>query len=449
MKNHPPEQQPIAPFLSASMSFLHEVTQARLRHFFRISEQLEFPSLQFQPDASPMARFVGQHALSIEEFLLLTIALTPHIQPNFFGNIIAGFLPSGGELPEFGGVKTDHSRGMAPTGETVLFILAGMDLAERLRCTHLFESSHLFQKEKIIQIEQVPDGEPIWSGRLIMPLEWVHWFTRGVRPAPQLSFRFPALHLSTGLSWSDLVLNDLARHQLEEISIWTRHQHTLMQEWGMQQRLKPGYRALFYGPPGTGKTLAATLLGKFTGRDVFRIDLSTLVSKYIGETEKNLANLFELAENKDWILFFDEADALFGKRTQVRDAHDKYANQEVSYLLQRIETFDGLAILASNFRSNMDDAFIRRFQSVVYFPMPNAHEREILWQNTLPPQIQLGEKVDLRQIAATYELTGAQISNIVQHLCLVMLDQNAFVLTPELLVGSIRRELAKEGKIVN
>ena len=143
-----------------------------------------------------------------------------------------------------------------------------------------------------------------------------------------------------------------------------------MNDWGMAPKLRPGYRSLFYGPPGTGKTMTACLLGKSTGRDVYKVDLSLVVSKYIGETEKNLARVFDQAQHKGWILFFDEADALFGKRSETRDAHDRYANQEVSFLLQRIETFDGIAILASNQRENLDDAFTRRFESIIYFPMP-------------------------------------------------------------------------------
>src|SRR5690606_11585436 len=129
--------------------------------------------------------------------------------------------------------------------------------------------------------------------------------------------------------------------------------------WDMRQLIKPGYRTLFYGPPGTGKTLTAMLLGKEFQRNVFRIDLSQVVSKYIGETEKNLEKIFQRAANKEWILFFDEADALFGKRTSVKDAHDRYANQEVSYLLQRVEDFPGLVILASNYKNNIDKAFVR------------------------------------------------------------------------------------------
>jgi SpoVK/Ycf46/Vps4 family AAA+-type ATPase len=203
---------------------------------------------------------------------------------------------------------------------------------------------------------------------------------------------------------------------------------------------------LFYGPPGTGKTITATLLAKYTGKEVFRIDLSMVVSKYIGETEKNLSTLFDKAENKDWILFFDEADAIFGKRTGVRDAHDKYANQEVSYLLQRIESYNGLVILASNFRNNIDTAFIRRFNAIIYFPAPKAEDRLALWEKSLPSQLKLSKENGLREIAEKYELTGSHIINIVQYLSLTALESRDFVLTKDMMIKGIRREMEKEGK---
>lgn len=138
--------------------------------------------------------------------------------------------------------------------------------------------------------------------------------------------------------------------------------------------VKPGYRTLFYGSSGTSKTLTAALLGKMTGRGVYRINLSKMVSKYIGETEKNLAQIFDRAEKEEWILFFDEADALFGKRTSIKDSYDRYANQEVSYLLQRMEDFNGLVILESNLKK-IDEAFMRRFQSIIHFPLHGKDER--------------------------------------------------------------------------
>src|SRR5690606_39095369 len=143
---------------------------------------------------------------------------------------------------------------------------------------------------------------------------------------------FPAMRVSTQMEWADLVIKPKTAQQINDIQIWLNHNKAFLQDWEMGKRTKPGFRALFYGPSGTGKTLTATLLGKQFGKDVFRIDLSQVVSKYIGETEKNLEKVFKKAEHKDWILFFDEADALFGKRSNVQNAHDKYANQEVSYL---------------------------------------------------------------------------------------------------------------------
>lgn len=237
---------------------------------------------------------------------------------------------------------------------------------------------------------------------------------------------------------------------MEELENWIKHHERLMNGWNMKRWIKPGYRALFHGPPGTGKTLTALIIGKKTGRDVFRIDLSMVVSKFIGETEKNLSQLFERARNKDWILFFDEADALFGKRTNVRDAHDKYANQEVAYLLQRIESHDGLIILASNFKSNIDEAFIRRFQSVIYFPLPSAAERLLLWNKTLPVDsgLKLPSQEELSAIARKYEITGAGIVNVVQYCCLEALANDSDDISAALLRTGIEREYQKEGKVI-
>jgi SpoVK/Ycf46/Vps4 family AAA+-type ATPase len=206
-------------------------------------------------------------------------------------------------------------------------------------------------------------------------------------------------------------------------------EQTIMVEWGMRKKLKPGYRAMFHGPPGTGKTLTACLLGKYTNREVYRIDLSMIVSKYIGETEKNLSKIFEQAEHKNWILFFDEADALFGKRTKVEDAHDRYANQEVSYLLQRIEDFEGIIILASNFITNIDDAFTRRFQTVINFPMPRPGERLDLWKKAIPEAVTLGEDISLHSIAGKYEISGGAMMNVVRYCLLMTLRRGSTTIT--------------------
>jgi SpoVK/Ycf46/Vps4 family AAA+-type ATPase len=223
-----------------------------------------------------------------------------------------------------------------------------------------------------------------------------------------------------------------------------KHSATVLMDEVLGKKLKPGYRALFYGPSGTGKTLTATLLGKQFQKDVYRIDLSQIVSKYIGETEKNLEKVFLKAENKDWILFFDEADALFGKRTNVKDSHDRYANQEVSYLLQRVEDYPGLIILASNFKSNIDEAFIRRFHTMIHFPLPNAAERLILWEKMMPASYKPEPAVNLKELASKYDLTGAAILNIIYHATLRCLsNKDEFIRLPDML-EAIRLEYKKE-----
>jgi SpoVK/Ycf46/Vps4 family AAA+-type ATPase len=309
-------------------------------------------------------------------------------------------------------------------------------------------SDHWFARQHLLWLEPVPTGEPVMSGRLVLEPEVVELLTLGMVSKRRFSADFHAEYIETLMDWDDLVLHPKTRQQISEIHNWITHSEALLHAWGMRKKIKPGYRALFYGPPGTGKTLTATLLGKQTGKDVFRIDLSRVVSKYIGETEKNLSKLFDKAENKNWILFFDEADALFGKRTDIRDAHDKYANQEIAYLLQRIENYNGLVILASNQRGNIDEAFTRRFQAMVNFPMPNVAERQELWQKTMPPQIDLAADIDWRQVAARYELSGAGILNVTHFCAIEILADQAPCLDLKRLEAAIRREYIKEGKVV-
>jgi SpoVK/Ycf46/Vps4 family AAA+-type ATPase len=168
-----------------------------------------------------------------------------------------------------------------------------------------------------------------------------------------------------------------------------------------------------------------------------------MVSKYIGETEKNLAKLFDRAENKEWILFFDEADALFGKRTSTRDAHDRYANQQISYLLQRIEDYDGLVVLATNLKGNIDDAFMRRFQSTINFPMPTADERYKIWNNGFSKSVELDKSIDLLEIAKKYEISGGAIINIIQHCSLWALGRDSNLINQNDIIEGIRREYHK------
>lgn len=396
----------------------------------------------------PLRDFLRQRDLSVEARVLTLLALAPHLEADFYDRTIQGALPRAGDFPQIGGSRGKNFRGFLPTGETALFLLAGKDATKRTEVQQLFSEEHFFAKEHILWLEEVPEGEPRMSGRIILSQDYVDLFTTGRVLRPRFGMRFPAELLETELEWDDLVLDGDTLEQIKELEDWVRHGETLRNDRVMRRKLKPGYRALFHGPPGTGKTLTASLLGKYSGRDVYRIDLSSVVSKYIGETEKNLANLFSKANNKNWILFFDEADALFGKRTNVRDAHDKYANQEVSYLLQRVEHYNGLIILATNLKSNIDDAFSRRFQSSICFSMPGVKQRLLLWQKAFPELVQRADDVDLQTLAQKYELTGAAIINIVQYACLRSLGRGEDRLCYSDIYNGIKREFEKEGRIL-
>ncbi len=189
--------------------------------------------------------------------------------------------------------------------------------------------------------------------------------------SPDFASDFPAHRLTTHLTKDDLILSQQTLDQIDHIETWLMNERAALRDRAPNRKLNSGYRTLFYGPPGTGKTLAATVLGQSTGREVYRVDLSLVMSKYIGETEKNLSRVFDEAEKKGWILFFDEADALFAKRTEASSGNDRYANLEVSYLLQRIETCTAVTILATNLRSRIDDEFSRHFQSMIAFTLPS------------------------------------------------------------------------------
>jgi hypothetical protein len=402
------------------------------------------PSLNSEP--SVYSNFIEYYKMTIPERLTLLLALAPYVYPQLLDIFFETNNSINRVYTEFGGVKGHVHGGFLPTGETLLFLLSGRDLNARFYYQQLFDRDHFFNQHNILHLDDAPLSEPPWSGQLIISKEIVDLLTCGEVKKPQYSLNFPARLLDTRLTWDDLVLSNQTKDQLKELLAWVKHNQQLMHNLGMESKLTPGYRCLFCGPPGTGKTLTTSLIGKLIKKDVYRIDLSTIVSKYIGETEKNLERVFERAENFDCILFFDEADALYGKRTNISDAHDRYANQEVAYLLQRIEDYPGLVILATNFMSNLDEAFIRRFQAIVYFPLPDENDRYQLWQNAIPENIKLQKEIDLKTIAGKYTLAGGSIMNIVRYILLMTLQRQSDTVLYDDLMDGIRREFRKEGK---
>ncbi|WP_220274708.1 ATP-binding protein [Trinickia dinghuensis] len=412
--------------------------------------QLSPPEL---PAESPYACAVADWDLSAEERLVLILALAPHVRPQVLDPFLIRNANLEHPFSEFGGYSGAHHRGFWPTAETAAFILAGDSLQARACVHRLFAPDSPLRRHGVLAWDEAKpaDGAVTIRAHLGQPLqvsrECLSVLTTGDRFQPTYGGDFPAQLIRTPLDWADLVLPPHVRDDVQEIRAWIEHHRTLLQDWGLARQIKPGFRSLFYGPPGTGKTLTATLLGKSTGLDVYRVDLSLTVSKYIGETEKNLSRVFDQAERQDWILFFDEADALFGKRGHASSANDRYANQEIAYLLQRVEDFPGVIILASNLKGNIDEAFARRFQSMIHFPMPDAQERLRLWQGAFAAPCKVEPNCDFAALAEQYELSGGAIINVLRYAALTAVRHGQPQIHMNDIRQGIRRELRKDGRI--
>jgi hypothetical protein len=311
-------------------SVINQVISNYLQHTGGETHWTKLPMPDLSTVDSPFANTVTAWDLTNLERIALALAIAPHIRPEvldiFFGqNKIynRGFT-------EFGGVIDKGHSGFLPTGQTLFFLLTALNPEWQVDVLSFFNTDHIFHKEQIVAIESTESYLPKFNGILSINNRWLHYFMMGKKPKLEHSSTFPAQKITTNLDWVDMVLNPIIMDQVEELQTWLSHKDTLMDDWGLSKHLKPGYRALFYGPPGTGKTLTVSLLGKNLGLDVYRVDLSMIVSKYIGETEKNLSRIFDTAAHQNWILFFDEADALFGKRTEANSSNDRHSNQQTA-----------------------------------------------------------------------------------------------------------------------
>jgi len=438
--------------LAREMQWLALVIDTRIKLYFTQDSEYkdiyDIPLPELVADDSVYSNIAGYYQMTFDERIILALALAPHIQPHLLDIFFIKNSTYDRGFTEVGGIKGQNHGGFIPTGETAAFIIAGLDLEKRFNLINIFSEDHFFRKFKILDLVHTQPHEPFLSGVITVAPEYLSYFTSGVSHKPDYGINFPAKLISTNLDWSDLVLDENILEEVNEIKDWIEYGDTLLNDWGLNKKIKPGFRTLFYGPPGTGKTLTASLLGKSSGLDVYRIDLSMVVSKFIGETEKNLANVFDQAENKNWILFFDEADALFGKRTQTSSSNDRHANQEVSYLLQRVEDFPGVVILATNLKANLDDAFSRRFQSMIYFQMPGAEQRKRLWKQAFSSQSKLESGFNLDEIAQKYEMAGGAIINVSRYSSMKALKRGTNVILKKDILEGIRKEFGKEGKIV-
>lgn len=442
--------------LDKELRWLSRVINTRIKLYFEDEHQgnrvEEMPMPPQEKGDSLYADLINYCNMGFAERLVLILAIAPHIKPEILDYfLITNKLYSRG-YSEFGGLKGDYHSGFLPTVETAMFLLTGGDVTKRLAYAKLFEEDCYLLKQNILEINLAgTNDEPVYSAALKVSQEYLSLLTTGDEYRPVYSEKFPAERLTSRMEWDDLVVDQGIYNDLLEIKAWIEHGERLLYEFDLAKKVKKGFRALFYGPPGTGKTLAVTLLAKETGLDAYRVDLSKLVSKYIGETEKNLANVFKQAENKNWILFFDEADSIFGKRSSGSggsSGQDRYANQSISYLLQRIEDYPGVIILATNLKNNMDEAFFRRIQSMIFFKKPDVDLRFNLWKKAFPTHFQLDASVDLEEIAYKYDMAGGAITNVVRYCSLMALQRGNNTVIEEDLIKGIKKEFVKEGKMV-
>ncbi len=395
------------------------------------------------PQNGELEAMAGIKEISFDERVVLMLALMPHLYPQALDILFSPNTQTDRHYTEFGGWKGISHAGFLPTGETAAFILTSSKIENRKNIVKLFDNNHWFYTHNILHLNSPSSGEPFLSGQLQISEEFLSKVIHDQEYKPDYNTEFPAKRITTPLNWDDLVLDYQVSADIEEVNTWITENKVIMESWGLNRFLKAGYRTLFYGPPGTGKTLTASLIGKKNQMDVYRVDLSMIVSKYIGETEKNLAKVFDMAEHRDWILFFDEADALFGKRTSNNSSNDRHANQEIAYLLQRIEDFPGTVILATNLQSNIDEAFSRRFQSIIYFPMPSKEQRAELWQKMLPVNWLDNNPNELISIASESKLSGGSICNVIRRCALQMLLRDNKKLSKAILKEALQKELLK------
>jgi SpoVK/Ycf46/Vps4 family AAA+-type ATPase len=326
-------------------------------------------------------------------------------------------------------------------------VALGPDLAAANgHSTELVEATRAFHLG-ITQIERAAEAGRLRALAENRPLDAAD-LRAGARAQNSAGLERLAHRVAPAAAWDDLVVPPDVQSQLRELTARARHRELVHDEWqiGGRSSRGRGITALFGGESGTGKTLAAEVIAGELGLDLYVIDLSTVIDKYIGETEKNLDRIFSEAARVNGVLLFDEADAIFGKRSEVRDARDRYANVEVAYLLQRMERFDGLAILTTNLRANLDEAFTRRLDVIVDFPMPDEGARKALWRMHLPPALPQAGDLDLEFMARRFRLSGGHVRNICLTAAFLAAERAGEVCMADLVRGT-EREYRKLGRL--
>lgn len=377
----------------------------------------------------PLAQVIARAGLTDAEAVILVAAVAPYVDESFATRYAA---------------LTDRPGVTGLTGE-VARTLAARSFRGRLDATVLLSPQGRLRAHGFVVLDPGDD----LSGTLRPDPALLAWLL-GLPPHDgAVTADFPARPLTTVHTLDDVVLPAAARARIDDLEARITHRDTVCEDWGFARHHDNarGLVALFHGPSGTGKTMTAAALARAAGLPAYLVDLSALVSKYIGETEKALARVFERAVREQCILVFDEADAVFGARTEVADSHDRYANQEVSYLLSRIEQHPGVVVLTTNLLGNVDSAFSRRVHVLVEFPEPGVAERERLWAGVAPPQLPWDDRIDLERLAERYPLTGAQIRDATLEAA-YLAAADGRVVAADHLTTAVRRQLEKAGRTV-
>ena len=417
--------------LIAEMEWLQQLIDYRCEALYH--DDFPMPeSLTQLPELDPNSAYgkiVLEHELDRLSRVVFALAVATEFDQSVFKRAVYTLERGAADNTDIGGEFDAAKKMFKPTFQTALFVIAGKDRLQRANC-----AAQLYEGNALLKAQIVYNTKPehFMQGVIELDNAYLRYILTGTPPQLDHGKYFPAQLLKNGQKIDDVITAEAIKTSLFPIGKYIYSMNNNFYTQG-NHKFKKGFMALFYGPPGTGKTMLAGALANEYGIDMYRVDLSQVVSKYIGETEKNLEVLFDRLQGKNCMLFFDEADALFGKRAEVQDAQDRFANQEVSYLLQRIEQFDGLTILATNFENNLDDAFKRRINVMIHMIRPKEEERKQLWQFYLPEGHHFKDEQLLDYLTREFGYTGANIKNVMEMLALDMFEKQTQEVTLDLI----------------
>ncbi len=435
--------------INSGIKWLQHLIKERMNALIKgesvLAEESKISELPDFNKKTMIQKLLDEYGNSEIEIVLVLLSFASWFRPVSLSDMVVLAPGSDMRFVEPGGMYRKSNSRFIPTLQTAVFLLAGTDSILQ-GYYHTILCSHKFFREGILHLRTLNSVDSFPMEQIIEPdIGYYHYLINGKKPRMDVSPDFPASLLQTNKTIDDLILKPTTKAQLDIIMNYAKVKEKLFKKEGVNEKISQGFLALLYGPPGTGKTFSVAVLSKQLGVEAYRVDLSRIVSKYIGETEKNLEKVFTRFEDKNCILMFDEADALFGKRTEVKDAKDRFANQEVAYLLQRIETFPGLVILCSNYNQNLDTAFKRRILTSIFYAQPDKDEREILWRRSLPSCFSFEDYELPMKLANSYSLTGANIGNVVKLWCIQAESKGEAVLTMAGVEPFIHMEMNKEG----